>query len=65
MVQEAGCDPGSVWTGKENLASKGIRSPDCPVHNGSLYSVRFPAHGGGGIHNNLWIINDYCSKAYI
>ena len=27
-VQEAGCAPGPVWTGAENLAPIGIRSPD-------------------------------------
>ena len=27
-VQEAGWVPGPVWTGAENLASTGIRSPD-------------------------------------
>ena len=28
IVQEAGWAPGPVWTGAENLASTGIRSPD-------------------------------------
>jgi hypothetical protein len=27
ILQEAGCTPGPVWTGAENLASAGIRSP--------------------------------------
>ena len=27
IVQEAGCFPGPVWTGAENLAYTGIRSP--------------------------------------
>ena len=30
-VQETGWAPGPVWTGAENLASTGIRSPDRPV----------------------------------
>jgi hypothetical protein len=30
-VQEAGWAPGPVWTGAENLASTGIRSPDRPA----------------------------------
>ena len=29
IVQEVGWDPGPVWTGAENLAASGIRSPDC------------------------------------
>ena len=34
MIQVAWCDPESVWTGAENLAPIGIRSPYRPV----LYS---------------------------
>jgi hypothetical protein len=33
MVQEAGWNPGPVWTGAENLAHTGIRSPDRPAHS--------------------------------
>ena len=36
IVQEAGWAPGPVWTGAENLASTGIRSPDRPAHSQSL-----------------------------
>ena len=31
IVQEAGWAPGPVWTGAENLAPTGIRSPDRPA----------------------------------
>ena len=31
IVQEAWWAPGSVWTGGENLAPTGIRSPDRPA----------------------------------
>jgi hypothetical protein len=31
IVQEAGWAPGPVWTGAENLALTGIRSPDHPA----------------------------------
>jgi len=31
IVQEAGWAPWPVWTGAENLASTGIRSPDRPA----------------------------------
>jgi hypothetical protein len=32
IVQEAEWAPGPVWTGAENLAPTGIRSPDRPAH---------------------------------
>ena len=31
IVQEAGRAPGPVWTGAENLAPTGLRSPDRPA----------------------------------
>jgi len=43
IVQEAGWAPGPVWTGAENLASTGIRSPDRPARSQSLYRLRYPA----------------------
>ena len=36
-VQEARWTPGPVWTGSENLAPNGIRSPDRPARSESLY----------------------------
>ena len=42
IVQEAGWAPGPVWTGAENLASTGIRSPDRPVSSESLYRLSYP-----------------------
>jgi hypothetical protein len=39
IVQEAGWAPGNVWTGVENIAPTGIRSPDHPAHSQSLYYV--------------------------
>jgi len=35
IVQEAGCAPGPVCTGAENLAPTGIRSPYCPARSQS------------------------------
>jgi len=35
VLQEAGWAPRSVWTGAENLAPTGIRSPDCPARTGN------------------------------
>ena len=42
IVQEAGWAPGPVWTGTENLASTGIRSPDRPARSESLYRLSYP-----------------------
>jgi hypothetical protein len=39
VVREAGWTPCPVWTGLENLAPTGIRSPDRP-----LYRLHCPAH---------------------
>ena len=44
IVQEAGWASGPVWTGAENLAFIGIRSPDGPARRQSLYRLRYPAH---------------------
>ena len=41
-VQEAGWAPGSVWTGADNRASTGIRSPDRPARSELLYQLRYP-----------------------
>ena len=44
IVQEARTAPGPVWTGAENLAPTGIRSPDRPACSQSLYRLRYPAY---------------------
>ena len=44
IVQEAGWAPGPVWTGAENLAPTGIRSPDRPARGQSLYRLSYLAH---------------------
>ena len=44
IVQEAGWGPGPVWTGAENLAPTGIRSPDYPACSQLLYRLHYPAH---------------------
>jgi len=43
IVQEAGWDPGPVWTGAKNLAPTGIPSPDRPARSQSLYRLSYPA----------------------
>jgi hypothetical protein len=52
IVQEAGWASGPVWTGAENLAPTGIRSPDRPSHSHSLYWLSYPA-------SNMFIVL-YC-----
>jgi len=42
IVYEDGCAPGPVWTGVENLAPSGIRSPDSPTRSVSPYRLRYP-----------------------
>ena len=52
-----GWAPGPVWTGAENLASTGIRSPHRPARSQSLYRLRYhfvlitlvKKHGEGNI----------------
>jgi hypothetical protein len=40
IVQEAGSAPAPVWTGVENLAPTGIRSPNRPARSESLYPFK-------------------------
>ena len=40
-LQEAVWAPGPAWTGAENLAPLGIRSPDRPARNESLYRLSY------------------------
>ena len=42
IIQEAGWYPGPCWTGAENLAPTGIRSPDRPANSLSLHRLLFP-----------------------
>ena len=44
IVHKAGWAPGPVWTGAENIAPTGIRSPERPARSHSLYRLRYPAH---------------------
>jgi hypothetical protein len=44
IVQEAEWAPGPEWTGAENLAHTGIRSPVRPARSQSLYRLSYPAH---------------------
>ena len=41
ILQEVVWDRGPVWTGAENLALTGIRSPDRPARRQSPYRLRY------------------------
>ena len=41
-VQEAVWAPRPLWTGAENFASTGIRSPDRPARSELLYRLSYP-----------------------
>jgi len=41
IVQEAGWSSGPLWTGEENLAPTGIRSPDRPARKQSIYRLSY------------------------
>ena len=50
IVQEVGWVPGPVWKCAEKLSPTGIRSPDRPVLNQSLYRLSYTAlRKGSGI----------------
>jgi len=53
IVQEAGWAPGLVWTGAENLAATGIRSPDRPACSQLLYRLSYRVH----CFNTYFIVN--------
>jgi hypothetical protein len=42
LYRRLGGAPGPVWMGAENLAFTGIRSPDRPASNESLYRLSYP-----------------------
>ena len=46
IVEEAVWAPGPIWTGAENLAPTGIRSPDRPARSQSLFRLSYPPHNG-------------------
>jgi hypothetical protein len=50
IVQEAGLAPGPAWTCAKNRTSTGIRSLDRPVHNQSLYRLRYRYQKGNFIN---------------
>jgi hypothetical protein len=57
IVEEAGLAWGSVWTGAENLAHTGIRSPDCPAHSESLYRLSYPGPHGQEFALQMYVYN--------
>jgi hypothetical protein len=53
IVQEAVWASGTVWTGAENLAPTGIRSPDRPARSQSLYRLRYSAPKDNVLGENI------------
>jgi hypothetical protein len=53
IVQEAGWAPGPFWTGAENLASTGIRSPG-RRRSQSLYRPRYPGPQQSSVIQQKW-----------
>jgi hypothetical protein len=56
IVQEAGWTPGPVWTGAENLAPTGFRSPDRPARSQSLYRLSYWARFNPVVTYNLIVM---------
>jgi hypothetical protein len=50
-VQEAGWDPGPVWTGAKNLAATGIGSQDRPARSELLYRLSYRGPCFASHHN--------------
>ena len=48
LYRRLGGPPGPVWTGAENLAPTGIRSPDRPSHSESQYRLRYAGPSSWG-----------------
>jgi hypothetical protein len=76
IVQEAGWAPSSGWTGAENLASTGIRSPDRPAsrctdwdnaaHNDSDQSCLMACQSRNSrCHFNLKLRHPFSEKLYV
>ena len=53
IVHEAGWAPGPVWTGAENLAPFGIRSPDRLALANRYTNWAIPVHSWKGCYSNL------------
>ena len=44
IIPEVGWSPATVWTGTENFAATGIRSPDRQARSASPYRLSYPTH---------------------
>ena len=61
IVQEVERAPGPVWTGAENLAPTGFRSPNRPASSESLNRLSYLSHSFNGIRINM---NLHSTKLY-
>ena len=53
LYRRLGGPQGPVWTGAENLAPTGIRSPDRPARSESLYRLSYPGPHSCNMHHNI------------
>ena len=66
IVQEDGWAPVPVWTGAENFAYTGIRSPDRPARRQSLDRLRYTIHTLSHIYGTIFGKNKYFDhKIYV
>jgi hypothetical protein len=64
IVPENGWIPGIVWTGAENLAPTGIRSPDRPARSESLYLLSYLGPSEGLTFHQRVIAKYKCNDLY-
>ena len=55
VVHEAGWSPVPVWTGAENLATTGIRPPNRPARNQSLYPLSYGIHESTSYFGHIYL----------
>jgi hypothetical protein len=68
LYRKLGWDPGPLWTGAENPAHTGIRSPDRPARRVSLYLLSYPGPWmlKDSIHNRrfFWLLFEQGPSEY-
>ena len=60
LYMRLGGPPGLVWTGAENLAPIGFRSPYRPTRSQLLYRLSYPAHNHSKTVSSIYIAIRHC-----
>ena len=60
ISEDVGWAPALVWTGAENLASTGIRSPDRPARSVSLNRLTYPGPQFNIITRHTYSVRNLC-----